>query len=314
MKQVFIVNPLSETVARKGSVLKSMLESAAPFSDFSKISIFEIDFCGSIEPVIDDAIQNCVDHVFIEGGDGTAQGVLTAFFRRKSEFKTNPKFTLLRGGMTNQVAKTIGLKNRKPNTIFKAVKQQGTTETDVPMLKIQSKGYPEYFGFLFSTGAVPMITQYTKSQVHKKGIGGSAAVAAGILKGISGTADDVMSRTKIDLNINGLVNTHISENHLGTLVTTLPSLIMGLDPFWGKEDGALRLTFAGENTRKLYQHVPSLWLGRKHISREEDGLRSHNASALHFRYNGPIVLDGEPLDFQGQDFNITATEPIAFIN
>lgn len=314
MKHVFIVNPLSETVARKGSVLKSMLENAAPSSDFSKISIFEIDFCGSIEPVIDDAIQNSIDHIFIEGGDGTAQGVLTAFFRRKSEFKTEPKFTLLRGGMTNQVAKTIGLKNRKPSTILKATRQQGTTVSNVPMLRIQSKGYPDHFGFLFSTGAVPMITQYTKSKVHKKGIGGSAAVAAGILKGISGKADEVMNRTEIELDIDGPLNTQISENHLGTLVTTLPSLIMGLDPFWGKEDGALRLTVAGENTRKLYQHVPSLWLGRKHISRVEDGLISHNASTLHYRYNGPIVLDGEPLNFQGQDFNITATEPIAFIN
>lgn len=313
MKHVFIVNPLSETVARKGSILRSMLDIADPSSDLAKITIFEIDFSDSIEPVIDLTIQNSIEHVFIEGGDGTAHGILTAFFRRKSEFSTYPKFTLLRGGMTNQVAKTIGLKNRKPKTINKAVQQDGTQASRVPMLKIQSEGYPDSYGFLFSTGAVPMITDYTKDTVHKKGIGGSAAVAAGILKGISGKADDVMSRTEIDLEIKGSNQTRLSENHLGTLVTTLPSLIMGLDPFWGTEDGPLRITFAGENTRRLYKHIPSLWLGRKTISREQDGLKSHNATALHYRYNGPIVLDGETLDFQGQDFMITATDPIEFV-
>jgi len=313
MKQVFIVNPLSETVAKKGSVLKSIAQADTTTIPQSDISYFEVDFSGSIDTTIAQAANGGAEHIFIEGGDGTTQGILTAFFRHKSKFKTFPKFTLLRGGMTNQVSKTIGLKNRQPSKIQNTMQFIGTKTHHIPMLKIRSDGHPDYFGFLFSTGAVPMITDYTKREVHKKGIGGSSAVAAGILKGVSGRADDVMSKTALTLNISGPTQCSISENHLGTLVTTLPSLIMGLDPFWGTEDAPLRLTVAGEHTRKLYKHVPAIWLGRKHVSREMDGLQSYNADCLSYSYNGPIVLDGEPVDFNGQDFEISATEPIQFV-
>lgn len=314
MSYIFIVNPLSKTVSQKGSALKSILKMSNNAPVLNGTKLFETDFSSTQDQFIDQAIHESIEHIFIEGGDGTAQGILTQFLRRKSEFKHFPKFTLLRGGMTNQVAKTIGLQNCKPTTLLNALNAKNMKTSKVPMLKITSAQTSDSYGFLFSTGAVPMITDYTKREVHKKGVGGSTAVAAGIIKGISGRADNVMHRTPIELNIIGPTTHTLSEEHLGTLVTTLPRLIMGLDPFWGVEAAPLRLTIAGQATRKLAQNVASLWLGQKNISREKDGLKSYNAHTLEYRYAGPIVLDGEPLDFNGQAFEISATEPIEFIH
>jgi len=67
---VFIVNHLSERVARKGSVL----ESIAPDC---KASLYSDNIFDNLDKVIQTTVQNKQNWVFIEGGDGTAQGVIT---------------------------------------------------------------------------------------------------------------------------------------------------------------------------------------------------------------------------------------------
>ena len=61
---------------------------------------------------------------------------------------------------------------------------------------IDSDG-PKYAGFLFSTGAMPQITRYTTGELHRKGIGGSAAVLGGIIKGVRGDDETLMQITPI---------------------------------------------------------------------------------------------------------------------
>jgi hypothetical protein len=155
-----------------------------------------------------------------------------------------------------------------------------------------------------------MVTQFTKDKIHSRGIGGSFAVCAGILKGVSGQKSDVLASTPISLKRNEIACA--KENHLGTLVTTLPSLLMGLDPFWGSGDGDLRVTYAQENPNHLARHVLSLWMGRKHKTRTQDGLHSWQAKTLDYDYTGPIVLDGEPLDM-GSNFRVSSTQALTFL-
>lgn len=258
-------------------------------------------------------IRASIDHVLIEGGDGTAQGVLTEFLRRKSSFARFPKFTLLPGGMTNQVAKTIGASPKHRNAITRLIEHTGTTSLPVPLLRVSSNTQPDLYGFLFSTGAVPMVTEYTKSDIHKRGIGGSAAVAFGILRAVTGRSETLLRKTPIDLSVSGPKSFTYKDNHLGTLVTTLPGLILSLDPFWGTERAPLRVIIAGAMTQKLLRNILSLWRGHKSKDRTQDDLQSVNADTLTYLYKGPIVLDGEFLDFNGQSFTVEATDPVEFI-
>ena len=286
-------------MARKGSVLKSYASQAA--------AVFDQNIFDELDTIVSAGQKS--GWVIIEGGDGTSQGVLSAFLQRFDKAQDLPKFTLIPGGMTNQVSKNIGLKSRAKSKIEALLSGQAQN-TEAPLLKVSADEYPDLYGFLFSTGGVPMITNYTKDKLHNRGIGGSAAVLGGIIKGISGRENDVLQSTDIALSVDGK---DMAGPHLGTIVTTLPSLIMGLDPFWGDGDGTLRLTYVTADAQKLPRHVASLWSGRKNKDRSKDGLHSFNASKLTYNYSGPIVLDGEAL-ILGEQFTVTPTNPISFIS
>lgn len=300
MSRLFIVNPLSERVARKGSALESL-------ADEMGIKCIRLEPFDILLTAVSEAAENSIDHVIIEGGDGTVQGVLSAFLSQIDKFENFPAFSIIPAGMTNQVAKNIGLKSAAPKSV-KAALNNTLTPIDVPMLNVSDSDGSSYAGFLFSTGAIPQITRYTTHEIHKKGIGGSTAVLAGILKGLRGNDDALMKITPV--SIDGLYE----GPHLGTVVTTLPSLIMGLDPFWGKEAAPLRVTWVDGHYRRLARNVIGLWMGRKSKERREDGLHSKCVESLTYQYDGDIVLDGEFLSIPSGKFTVTATRPVTFLS
>lgn len=302
MTALFVINKLSEGVARKGSVLASVAREDG-------IDLHELDNFKALPAKVTDAAKSGISHVFIEGGDGSVHGVMTEFLKQKDSFETFPKFSVVAGGMTNQIAKNIGLKSSKPATIRKAMSGQ-LSENAMPLLKVTSPDHAPYYGFLFSSGAVPLITDYTKSKLHDRGVGGSMAVFGGILRGVSGKRDGFLYPTDIELDIDGAA---LTENHLGTLITTLSGLILGLDPFWGQQNGPLRMTYVDSEVKGLYRQVIGLWLGNKRKDRSANGMKSWNANCVKYRYDGPVVLDGEPLSFPSGEFEIHATEPVKFV-
>ncbi len=299
MKPVFVINALSETVAKKGSKLAGLTNRAA--------AVFDEHIFDNLNQIVEAGCE--AGWVFIEGGDGTAQGIISAFFNHISVNADMPKFTLLPGGMTNQVAKNIGLKTFSFKGISELLDGKGASKEQV-MLKVSCEGHPNLYGFVFSTGGVPMVTQYTKNKLHSKGIGGSAAVVGGIIKGISGKDETVLHPTDISVGIDGKL---IEGSHLGTLVTTLPSLLLRLDPFWGGGSKPLRLTFVEGKPKHLARNVAGLWLGHKEKDRSSDGLHSYRATQLDYQYGGPIVLDGEPLHIP-INFKVSSTQPLIFVS
>ena len=299
LKPIFVINSLSETVARKGSTLKLLADQASV--------VFDENIFDNLDKIVSAGRDS--GWVVIEGGDGTAQGIISAFFNEVGQAELMPKFTLLPGGMTNQVAKNIGLKKCSKRGV-QALLRQPAHQIQMPMLKVSSADYPSLYGFLFSSGGIPMVTEYTKDKLHSRGIGGSAAVLGGIIKGISGRDESILRPTNVKMKVD---DKPLSGPHLGTVVTTLPSLILGLDPFWGDDDGPLRVTYVEGGARRLAGHVASLWMGRKTKDRSADGLYSSCASELKYSYDGPIVLDGETL-VMGTEFKVTATQPLTFVS
>ncbi len=299
MKRLFIVNMLSERVARKGSVLE-------PLAAETRTDCFRLDPFDALPSAVTQAAKDGVDHVVIEGGDGTVQGVISAFLYQADKFDPFPAFSIVPGGMTNQVAKNIGLKSAGARTVRSAL--QGPMQAvDMPLLEVVDSEGPSYAGFLFSTGAIPQITRYTTGELHRKGIGGSAAVLGGILKGVRGDDDTLMQITPV--NMEGLYD----GPHLGTVVTTLPSLIMGLDPFWGDGAGPLRVTWVDGEYKGLARNIMQVWVGLKAKDRSPDGLYSKRVDELAYAYNGDIVLDGEFLSIPSGKFTVRPTRPVTFL-
>jgi len=299
MNRLFIVNPLSERVKRKGSSLE-------PLANKLGYICVRLDSFDQLSAAVNRAAKKGVDHVIIEGGDGTVQGVISAFLSQAEKFEPFPSFSIVPGGMTNQVAKNIGLKSAKPKNVESAL-NVALQKIRLPLLNVTDSDGSTHSGFLLSTGAIPQITRYTKNELHKKGIGGSAAVIGGILEGIWGNDTHLMRCTPIELA--GL----FAGSHLGSVVTTLPSLMLGLDPFWGTEDAPIRLTWADAKYRRLGRNIMGLWAGRKSKDRSADGLFSKHVDDLSYVYAGDIVLDGEFLSIPSGKFTIRPTRTVTFL-
>jgi len=297
--RLFIVNLLSERVARKGSVLE-------PLAAETNTPCFRLDPFDALPSAVTQAAEDSVDHVIIEGGDGTVQGVISAFLYQADKFKTFPSFSIVPGGMTNQVAKNIGLRSAGARSVKSAL-DGPMNALEMPLLNIIDSQGPSYAGFLFSTGAIPQITRYTTGELHKKGIGGSAAVLGGILKGVRGDDRTLMQITSVKME--GLYE----GPHLGTVVTTLPSLIMGLDPFWGDGNGPLRVTWVDETYKGLAKNILQVWIGLKSKDRSPDGFHSRKTEEILYQYDGEMVLDGEFLSIPSGKFTVCTTRPVTFL-
>ena len=301
MQPWFVFNAASAKVAKKGALLPKIAEQHnAVLRDIGDFS--------DVDALVQEALTAKAKHIVIEGGDGTVQGVLTEFLRHEKA-RNLPIFTLVPGGNTNQVARNVGLSAASPQAVAKAVGDDKTI-SQAPLLRIKDKAQRKYYGFLFSSGALPQVTDYTKDKLHDRGIGGSMAVIGGILKGATGTSG-ITTPTKIKLDINAGGAQRLSGPHLGTIVTTLPGLMLKLDPFWGEGDRPLRVTYVAGEYQKLVRNVASLWLGKKNKDRSQDGMYSWTADSLKYQYKGPCVLDGELLDLT-KGFKIRATKPIRF--
>jgi diacylglycerol kinase family enzyme len=316
---VFFSNPQSQAVQQKGSRLKTVYTARRQDSDIYQDRDIYLE-AQSPEQTQSDFTALALtpeDHLFIEGGDGTMQCTLSSLLNSLNSPDDCPKLSIIAGGLTNQIAANIGLKTAHDKHIKAAIHAAETGLCPTPILRIQQRDHAPVFGCLFSTGALPFVTEYYESKVRSSQSGSKIAIAGTLVKAVSGNKaarDELMPATELSLTIEMMSQTRSKTGpHLGTVVTTLPSLMMGLDPFWGDGTGDIRLLYANGRARRLVRNLAGLWLGRKTIDRSGDGLESYRANKLSFHYDGPIVLDGEAFDMSGAPFTLSATPPLPFV-
>lgn len=297
MTASLFINPHSERVGKKGSRL-------ATYADDHDARVFDLALMEALPSQVEAALSTS-DLFVIEGGDGTVQCVMSEVLRQVGDDAPLPDFAIAPGGMTNQIAKVIGMK-RLGKSGFKHI-HDDPTALQSRMIRLRCDGQPDQYGFLFSTGALPMVTDYAKNELHARGIGGSAAVFGGIVKAVLGERDELMPPTDCELRING---TTLEGPHLGTIATTLPSVTLGLNPFWGTEDGDLHLTYVDGKAARLHRHIAEVWVGFKGKDRTPDGFHSWNTQEAEFTYSGPVMMDGEPFDLPGERFTLSASRPV----
>ena len=300
---IAISNANARKVARQGSsVLVDLLPKDA-----------EHHFTHSFEDlkkVFDDAANTNLNHLVIEGGDGTIRSTVTTLLNSCPESKALPAISIVPSGTTNQIARTLGVKKPADLThIF-----QGSFQSiSIPLVKIDSNSNTSQFGFLFSTGALPYVSQFAQDKLNAKGVGGGPAVVGAVIKAVTSERAALMPPAQHCLE--GLLNDQVITKHdgeaLGTVMTTLPTLMLGLDPFWGGEDAPLRLTWAAATSKKLGRNVAGIWAGRKK-DRSREGYHSHNIDRLELKTNAPATLDGDFIDISGQSLQISASRPLTF--
>lgn len=309
----FFYNPLSHTVATRGSIL----ESASNDNNVLKFKLDDFEKLGSF---VQQAAENGIETIFIEGGDGTIQGVLTETIRQMAQFEIQPSFVLLAGGMTNLVAANIGLKRPSVSKISSIIQNpEGRKSNSLPLLHIeQDGGKTSHFGFLLSTGALPAATRYCLDEIHTKGIGGSAAVGTTLFKVLFGPKEkrrEIMAPTPIELQMNAKT---IEGDHLTSVATTLPKLIIGINPFWGEDDAPVHLTYADPDVRHKFINIARMFKKRQssraRASLARDGFHSWNIESATLIHDGPLVLDGEELPLTSDPIKLSSSEPLTFLS
>jgi len=312
MKAAFLINPLSHSVAKHGSIL----DKSGQGSGIQRHHLQPFD---QLPGVITDLAKTGCELVFIEGGDGTIQGVLTEVLKQAAKFPTMPKFVLLSGGMTNLVAAQIGIKKPTQAKINKILQTPGQAKSvQLPLLNIAyGDNKPAYQGFLFSTGAVATATRYTVDEVHTAGINGSAAVRTTLRRALFGNRaqrDLILKPSSLDLSIDG---EQIAGEHILTTVTTLTGSFVGFHPFWGKGNGPVKLIYVQGGARNKVRNVARLIKktqpDRGFKTLKADGFRSWSVDSCTLTHAGPIVLDGEFLPQTNDPITLSASASLCFI-
>lgn len=308
----FIINPLSYTVAKRGSDLVR----AGITSDNNCYILNAFD---TLPAAVSDILSTKRKHVFIEGGDGTIHGVLSMFLAQQPDVDKLPFFTLLPGGMTNLVASHVGLKrpsSKKIADLANNPERQKTVELPLLGTKAEDSNITHY-GFLLSTGALPAATRYCVDNVHTKGVGGSAAVRNTLLKVLFGRGEEreiILNPTPLYLDMGGK---KIDGDHIITVATTLPKLMIGLKPFWGTGNGNLMISYASKDARHIIRNVARMLMpgqsNRASIKLKRDGFESWNTEKAVMKLSGEVVLDGEFLPHTNAPITLFATKPLKFI-
>ena len=313
MKAAFFINPLSHTVSERGSVL----EASAKDADILR---FNIDQFSDVSTQVEETANARTDTIFVEGGDGTIHGVLTEVLSQKEKFDSLPNVVLLSGGMTNLIASNIGIRKPTPKKIDRIIHTPEAAKSNhVPLLRLKADtSGKEYFGFLLSSGALPAATIYCLDKIHTKGIGGSAAVRTTLLKVLLGRGaerDRILAPTPLTLDTN---KTHLEGAHLTSVATTLPKLMIGINPFWGTEDAPVHLTYAGPEVKNKVRNIARMFKSsqseKAQAALRAGGFQSWNVDTAKLVHDGPFVLDGEILSDTSGPLTLSASEPVSFLS
>lgn len=312
----FIVNPLSHTVKRHGSVLEKV-SAATGGASLVRLSDF-----GALPAQIQTLAEDGVSAMFVEGGDGTLQAVLTAWAALAPERRW-PDFAVMAGGSTNLAHKIMGLGPRTPKAIAAYITdyQSGAAprHTLQPALKVESAALARpQVGMLLSTGSLARTMLFVQRELHGAGRRGSWSVAqAAALFALNpkGQLDSdgapLFRASPLQAEGEGF---SVEGDHTLSLMTALPALSLGLKPFWNRGGAPLAFTHAQWPIRSFQAALLKVLTGATGPHMHTHGMQSFGAAQVALNYNGPLVLDGEvlPAPEDGR-INISTTPPIRFL-
>lgn len=313
----FILNPLSHTVQRKGSVLEAARDG------IENTHLIRINDFQKLEEDVARLAQANPAAVFIEGGDGTLQAVMSAWPGLAEGLEGLPDFAILPGGSTNLASKIAGLGARTPGQIagyISSYRAGGPVKrTSLRALKLDREGLERpLIGMLLSTGSLARAMIYTQNQIHGDGQRGSLAVAEAAARFA------IVPETYLDTDGAPILRSsdlgadsssfQLQGAHALSLMTTLPRLSLGLKPFWGQGTGAISFTHAAWPIAGFRQALLKVAAGMTGSGMKKHGLTSYKADYIEITCHDAIVLDGELLKMPaGARLAICPTHPIRFL-
>jgi diacylglycerol kinase (ATP) len=245
-----------------------------------------------------------VDHLIINGGDGTAQAVLGELLER-SPFEARPRVTLIGGGMTNVIAHDVGVPSAPVDALRRVLTRAGTGDAGEVLrrttiaVKCGGRQRTDY-GFLAGAVGFYQGTRLTRRDMHRVGLRQSLATKAGIVWSVvrlllHGEGErSGLHGERVAIGLNGAPPREAP--YLFILATTLERLLPGVMPFWGHDHGAIKLTTIASPAPRFGRAAISVVRGRPRPWMQHAGYASTRADRISLRLTSPIVVDGEVFD------------------
>jgi len=256
---------------------------------------------GDIPRALQGFVEQGVDVLAVNGGDGTTSQVFTELFHNHP-FTRFPSIILLPGGTTNMNVGDVGLRGNLLNTLRRMADWASTGRGRIqrlhrPILRIEGSfdGITTY-GMAFGAGAVIRGIEYCHANVHSRGIKNELGPGLATLRTIWGIArkEPYFSEpTPIRIECDGVPDPQVREVVLIT-ISSLKRLFLGINPYWGSEDAPLHCTWVQKPAHKVLRAFFAVLRGKpnRHVT-PENGYLSHNAQKIQLWLDGTFALDGE---------------------
>ena len=248
-----------------------------------------------------------VTHLVISGGDGTVQAVVSDLINDQP-FARVPDLSLLPSGMTNVVARDMGLTGMPIPYLKQLIERieaghRGRpAKRSVLTLDLRDDG-PPIHGFLLGALAFYQGTILGRRKVHSmglhQGLGSNIGLALSALRVMwygpgekSGFVGERVAQT-----VDG---EDVPPQDLFLMVaTTLSQILPGIKPFWGDGNGRMNLTTVTYPPQRFTRAALPALRGKPRPWMEDAGWRSRRAETLECDLTSPLVFDGEFLETDG---------------
>ncbi|MEM0985258.1 MAG: diacylglycerol kinase family protein [Pseudomonadota bacterium] len=315
---IFIINPKSHKVKRRGSVLAELAKEATDHT--------VVEFTGdrSLTPILAPHLDRGPGALFVEGGDGTVLATLTACLAHRPDGKGLPRLGILPGGSTNLAHARVGIQRSSVKGLRRRLQSadapicEGLTALQRTLLIETANTEAPYAGFLLSTGSLSRAMLYTQTSLHRKRRGGLSIVRAILQLGLFPkstryTDGEPVVRPSAFQALSAPCGGPATD-HAFSLFSTFDTLSLGLRPFWGRGHHAIGFTQGTWPVRRLRTGIAKLVTGQPGERLEAHGLSSRGCSEMTFACEGPVVLDGEELPMPADRiFKVSASPQLTFL-
>ena len=304
-------------VLRNPSSSKNRAGKTKPYP--SNIKPIDLTGIAALPALLTDLHRDGVECIVIDGGDGTVREVLSHL--PEIYGADLPFIGILPHGNTNLIARNTGALHG-PTSLLKIEKlpaqEDATIMRKMPMLRLEFDGaqHPPLRGFMMGWGAFTRATQFAIEENTSSGPFQVLNVFFKMLKLAFLQGRKGVMRQGIPAYLTIDEKPTQQGHHFIGLVTTLKgTLVAGLNPFWGKADGAIRWTDVLAPAPHLVPAALIAITGRCMKWMLRRGYHSGHAEKLDLIIDTPLVLDGELIPIvQSQKISISAQEKVYFIS
>lgn len=323
MRILGLCNPASGAQPERLDALKRFASAVTGAS--VQMSVAATQSAADAELALADAALEATDILLISGGDGTIQHALSwCLHGKRSAPESIPLIALLPAGSTNMTAMDINSSRGWQPCLDRFLGHIDTSEilpTSSRELIDVRDGNRVHAGFFVGSGAIVRGIEYCNNVLWAGGAARQERTAGlAMVRTIWGVLRktppfDQIEALSILANADqpSAIKHHPEAGALLFAASTLDRLLVGVRPFWGRQDEPMPYVLVDRDA-KLLTKLPGL-LGVPGFSRPvaDAGFHSHNCTNLVLHADSAYAIDGELFSPQENSLELSVSRSLRFI-